>query len=59
MSGRLKKYFIDEKRDIFDELPDEKYRGLVLYQWVTNWMTFTGENKKIVNNYIFSLIRND
>jgi len=58
-SKRLKKYFIDENRDIFSELPDERGWAFVLYQWATNWMTFTGKNKEIVNNYVFSLIKDD
>jgi len=59
VAGRLKKYFIDENRDIFEELPEERDWGFVLYQWATNWMTFTGDNNKIVNDYIFSLIKDN
>jgi len=60
VSNRLKKYFIDEKRDIFEEIP-EKDGGwfFVLYQWATNWGTFKGDNYKIVNNYVLSLIKDD
>ena len=56
LSDRLKKYFVDENRDIFEELEELDW-GFVLYQWATNWMTFTGENKKIVNEYILSLCK--
>lgn len=59
ISDRLKKYFIEEKRDIFSELFDEKDFKLILYQWATDWMTFKGKNKDIVNNYLFSLVKDD
>lgn len=59
VADRLKKYFIDENRDIFEELPEKRDWVFVLYQWATNWMTFTGDNNKIVNSYVFSLIKDD
>lgn len=59
VAGRLKKYFIDENRDIFEELPEERDWIFVLHQWATNWMTFKGNNNETVNNYIFSLIKCD
>lgn len=59
VSQRLKEHFIDGERDIFSELPEERDWGFVLYQWASNWMTFTDDNKEIVNNYIFALIRDD
>lgn len=59
IADRLKKYFIDENRDIFDELQEERGWAFVLYQWATNWMTFTGDNNKIVNGYVFSLIKDN
>lgn len=59
VADRLKKYFIDEKRDIFEELPEERDWAFVLYQWATNWMTFTEDNNKIVNSYVFLLIKDD
>jgi len=59
VAERLKKYFIEENRDIFEELPEKRDWIFVLYQWATNWMTFTEHNNKIVNNYVFSLIKDD
>jgi hypothetical protein len=56
---RLKEYFVDEKRDIFEELPEKNDSAFVLYQWATNWMTFVGDNNKIVESYVFSLIKDD
>ncbi len=58
--NRLKKYFVGEKRDIFEEIP-EKDGGwiFVLYQWGSNWETFKGNNNKIVNKYVLSLIGDD
>lgn len=59
VAGRLKKYFVDEKRDIFEEFQDERDWGFVLYQWASNWMTFLGNNSKTVNSYINSLLNED
>lgn len=59
VSKRLKEHFIDGGKDIFTELPEERDWSFVLYQWASNWMTFTDDNKEIVNNYIFTLIRDD
>jgi len=60
VSKRLKEHFVDKKRDIFKEIP-EKDGGwiFVLYQWGSNWDTFKGNNNKIVNKYVLSLIRDD
>ncbi|MBI1810430.1 MAG: hypothetical protein HYR78_00560, partial [Nitrospirae bacterium] len=40
VSQRLKEHFIDGGKDIFNELPEERDWGFVLYQWASNWMTF-------------------
>jgi hypothetical protein len=60
VANRLKKYFVDEKRDIFEEIT-EKDGGciFVLYQWGSNWGIFKGNNNKIVNKYVLSLIGDD
>ena len=54
VANRLKKYFVDEKRDIFKEISGWSF---VLYHWGSNWGSFEGDNGKIVNNYILSLVR--
>jgi hypothetical protein len=59
VANRLKKYFVDGKKDIFEELPEERDWVFVLYQWATNWKMFTGDNNETVNNYVFSLIKDD
>jgi len=59
LANRLKTHFIDEKRDIFEELKEQNGWGLVLYQWATNWMTFKGDNNRIVNQYVLSLIKDN
>ncbi len=59
ISGRLKKHFIDEKRDIFVELPEERDWAFVLYQWASDWMTFKGKNKDAVSSYIVSLVKDN
>ena len=60
VSKRLKEHFVDKKRDIFKEIP-EKDGGwiFVLYQWGSNWDRFKGNNNKIVNKYLLSLIKDD
>jgi len=60
VSKRLKEHFVDKKRDIFKEIP-EKDGGwiFVLYQWGSNWESFGGDNNKIVNNYVLSIIKDD
>jgi len=54
VANRLKKHFVDEKRDIFEEISGWSF---VLYHWGSNWGSFEGGNGKIVNNYVLSLIR--
>jgi len=60
VSSRLKEYFIDKNRDIFEEI-SEKDGGwvFVLYQWGSNWESFEGDNNKIVNDYVLSIIKDD
>lgn len=53
VATRLKKHFVDEKRDIFEEISEWFF---VLYHWGSNWGTFKGANYKIVNKYVLSLI---
>ena len=60
VANRLKKYFIDEKRDIFVEIPEKDgERNYILNLWGSNWESFEGDNNKIVNNYVLSLIKDD
>jgi predicted KAP-like P-loop ATPase len=56
VANRLKKHFVDEKRDIFEEISGWFF---VLYHWGSNWGTFKGANYKIVNNYVLSLVKDD
>lgn len=53
---RLKEYFVDNKRDIFEIQEKEGGWIFVLYEWGSNWGTFKGNNNKIVNKYVLSLI---
>jgi len=59
VSERLRRYFVEEKRNVFDELKEDSEWGPVLYQWGTNWGTFEGNNSQIVNEYVFSLIKDN
>ena len=58
VADRLKKYYIDAKRDIFDELEENEW-VFVLYQWSSDWMSSTDKHKEIVCDYILSLIKNN
>ena len=55
LASRLQKEFIEEKKDIFEKLPDEEWT-LVLYQWATNWTT-DKKHLPIVVDYILYLIK--
>ena len=59
VTGRLQKIFVDGRRDIFDEMSEERDWGLVLYLWASNFETFAGNNKTTVNSYIISLLNSD
>jgi hypothetical protein len=52
---RLRIYYVDGGRDIFEELPEGDW-GFILYQWGTGWMTHQAEQRHIVQDYVFSLI---
>ena len=56
VSKRLKEYFVYNKRDIFEIQEKEGGWIFVLYEWGSNWGTFKGNNNKIVNKYVLSLI---
>ncbi len=58
VAGRLKEYFIDANRDIFEELEEKEWQ-FVLYQWSSDWMSSTDKHKEIANNYVLSLIKNN
>lgn len=58
LSTRLKEYFIDGKRDIFEIISENAWL-FFLYQW---YYSLTGDeetNKKIINDYVLSLIQDD
>ena len=60
VANRLKKYFVDEKRDIFKEVSGKDGGWIfVSYQWGSNWGSFEGDNNKIVNDYVLSLIKDN
>jgi len=43
------------KKEIFDEI--DYRRDFILHQWATNWMTFEGDNNKIVNDYLIPILK--
>ncbi len=52
---RLFTHYVQDDRNIFIELPESEWR-FVLYQWGTDWMTESGENREIVQGYVMNLI---
>jgi hypothetical protein len=59
LASRLKKYFIEEKRDIFELLTNESDWRFVLYQWATNWGDLGNDNRQTVNSYLKAIVGND
>jgi len=55
----FKKYFIEEKRDIFNEIANRRQRVILLYNWITHWRTNEIEPDKEVKAYIISQINED
>jgi hypothetical protein len=53
-ADRLSKHFVEERRDIFVEFPDDW--GFVLYQWGTDWKTHQSENRSVVQLYVLDLL---
>ena len=54
-SERLHTFFVQGNRNIFAELPEEDW-SLVLFHWGTDWMTLSGENRSVVQEYMMGLI---
>lgn len=54
-SDRLAKHFIEEKRDIFEEVGGRDL-ALVLYYWATDWRTDSPESRLTVQGYLLALI---
>lgn len=55
LSDRLKRHYVDSGVNIFDEYPEGREWTLIIYRWATNWQTNTGDNRRIVNDYIAGL----
>ncbi len=60
VSKRLEEHFIDKKRDIIKEILEKDGDwNFILNLWRSNWESFKGDNTKIVDNYVLSLIKDD
>jgi hypothetical protein len=60
ISKRLEEHFIDKKRDIIKEILEKDGDwNIILNLWRSNWESFKGDNTKIVDNYVLSLIKDD
>jgi len=51
---RLEKYFVQDKRNIFDDFPAESDSRMILLSWED-----CSDDTNVVKNYIFSLIENN
>jgi len=59
LSSRLEKYFLEERKDILEEIHKD-YIYFVIKQWSTNWEAFDKEkNKEKISNYILNLVKKD
>lgn len=59
VSMRLKEYFVDQKRDILKEFPENRDWVFILYQWGTDWGLETEWNRELVGGYLISIIKKD
>jgi len=55
LAERLRKYFIEEERDIFDEYNQEREFGFILYQWATRWGDKSKNHKDEVTDYLIKI----
>ena len=56
VENRLKRYFIDDKKDIFEEYPQVREYAFILYQWAIRWGDKEKTNRDLVTNYLLGLI---
>jgi hypothetical protein len=52
---RLAAYYVQGSRDILAHLPEDDWYEM-LRVWGTDWMTFGGENRSVVQGYVLGLI---
>jgi hypothetical protein len=55
LAERLRKYFIEEERDIFDEYNQEREFGFILYQWATRWGDKSKNHRDEVTDYLIKI----
>ncbi len=56
LEKRLKKHFIEDKNDVFEEYPQVREYAFILYQWATRWGDKEKTNKDLVTDYLIGLI---
>lgn len=59
VSERLRRHFVEGGINVFEEYPDDEDWTFIVYQWATNWMTNTGDNYRIFNDYMSGLYEAD
>lgn len=56
LEKRLKKHFIEDQNDVFEEYPQVREYAFILFQWATRWGDKDKTNKELVTNYLLGLI---
>jgi len=59
VAQRLKAYFVDNKRDIFEIYNDPNEWDFILKIWGTNWKSWDGQFSEIIQDYVLSLVKDD
>lgn len=55
LAERLRKYFIEGEKDIFDEYRQDIEFGFILYQWATRWGDKSKNHRDEVNDYLIKI----
>ncbi|MCX6579373.1 MAG: P-loop NTPase fold protein [Candidatus Aminicenantes bacterium] len=59
VAQRLNKYFVDNKRDIFEIYNEPAEWDFILALWGTEWKSWDGQFSEIVQDYVLSLLKDD
>jgi hypothetical protein len=57
LSGRLRKDFVEGRKDIFDIYPRERQFAFILHQWATRWEDPKESHRDEVNDYLMNLFK--
>jgi predicted KAP-like P-loop ATPase len=59
VAQRLNEYFVDNKRDIFEIYNEPNEWDFILQLWGTDWKSWDGQFSEIIQDYVFSLVKDD